>query len=487
MWRDWYLPPAPLTLFNLSITNRRVQSLVNRVVYRNLACFGLKPFGRVGPLFITVRVDYGPPSASEFNTIFSTAKVEMIHKIHHRALARSGLHYVRTLFLTSRVLPYHPWLGDIASEMTELNQIYFQFQSHSNVADIAYVLAVLARHKNNPRICVDFGVYLEPFKTQQDFFKAFEHEWAQFKTLNIDTLIISFSNRFDPYPVSFFEMIKEITSLKRLNLASDNADLSRAGFSEGFPMSYAATLIGNLPNLELFESNIPVPPLSIPSSLNMLSVPVSRDTLSATFEPTDNITFLDLRGTGTVTHILPQFRTLKTFSLNYYDGDAGNLLDHIFECNPKLVNLSIDDCKVSPSCMSRILSNIQRLSASCLKFNSIQDILTSGQKLTQLAYEPFSKQEFEPPNDVLPLEWLVEAVAKHWISPDLELIQFGIQYISMDVEQEGLSMQDWLESLRGNRFSREDFNKIIMPVGSLYGDIMEKFIIDLRAIARLNI
>lgn len=102
----------------------------------------------------------------------------MVFQTHYRPLSKDALKYVRTLCLTTDVLPYHPWLGHIALEMTNLEEVFFELCVDAYIADVEYVIDVLARHNNYPRIQATILTGMLSLEQTLDALKAFELDWA---------------------------------------------------------------------------------------------------------------------------------------------------------------------------------------------------------------------------------------------------------------------------------------------------------------------
>lgn len=130
-------------------------------------------------------------------------------------------------------------------------------------------------------------------------------------------------------------------------------------FEAGHPVSHIGTLLDSFPKLEVFSSEADVLNLDLSlasSSLTqLLLADVSTDNLPGSFEVTDNITFLEIKGFEEPEVVnFPKFRNLVTFSLTYFEGDADDLLVYVHQNNPKLVNMLLDEIQVSEEVMQQI-------------------------------------------------------------------------------------------------------------------------------------
>lgn len=371
--------------------------------------------------------------------------------------------------------------------MTSLEEVYFDFSRSRNVADNGYVIKVLAKHENKPRVHVTFEIDMDRFSDVEDFFTPFKLDWAPFKTLNIESLNLVLGTVQGWYPMSFCNMIREFTSLKRLTISFTlSVTVGPVFEGEGEPMSYLGTLLGSFPNLEYFSSDAPVLDLdtSGASSLTRLSITGASEEFTMFFELSDKITFLQLSGLEDPDSLISlKFRNLVTFSLTYFNDDADDLLMHFYQSNPKLINMHLNNCRVSEETMLQIFPKIQRLYLIDIPTYGFKSALSTAKKLKQFVYVP-RRDITTHDEEVLPLEWLKNAVSQREISFELELIQFGIDEIFRRMEVK-TDMKNWLELVRGNTFTEEEFDKMILPVRPLWPKPTTQFIIDLKAIAKL--
>lgn len=113
-----------------------------------------------------------------------------------------------------------------------------------------------------------------------------------------------------------------------------------------------------------------------------------------------------------------------------------------------------------------------------------QSALLTAKQLKQFVYVP--ENSITTPEEVLPLEWLLDAVFQQEISTDLDVIQVGLDNVFFRREIEDTDMDEFLEIVRGSSFEQEEFDKMVLPVNPFWSNPKKEFIIDLKAIANLS-
>lgn len=486
----WYFAQEPHDLRNLSHTNKRLQSIVHHILYRNLAFseefgFSLHGFSNYN--------GHGFPnttfSVQAQNTVYNSGKKQLVFQADRRGLPKSALQHVRLLCLSSYAFPYHPWLTKMTHHMSHLEEVIFfvdssSYENHENeltkwhIANIAYVFDVIAQLKNRPRVHAHFMV--RKIDSVKDFFSAFEIDWVDFKTLNIEMLSISFQDVKVSFPAPFLDMIKSITSLKSLGLYYLQKNNEKPAVkSELDPFSHdLASTLSSWPNLEHFSTNFQgdILNLEMASRLTALTSNGSRLAQPISLEIGANVTNLEIRYRENITqNIVSKLHKLTTFSL-VGGKNCGKLLAHIVNSNPNLVNMSLVHCSVSPNMAPLLFSKLHRLFVFGRESISLQVILLAAPRLRRLVYSP------EAITRIYPLEWLVRVVANKQISQDLEVMQ-----LPFDGHSHLNYMDDWIKVLKkspGECLSQEDCKRVVMPVHPYDWGYIDSIIIDMRALAK---
>lgn len=105
---------------------------------------------------------------------------------------------------------------------------------------------------------------------------------------NVESLILEYSNDEIKFPASFFEIVKRFTSLKKLKFAATNDMLDQpyAPANGEYPMHHLATILKDLPSLELLDISMPQKQFKWPTFANLtkLLVPLWAFKSEYTFE-----------------------------------------------------------------------------------------------------------------------------------------------------------------------------------------------------------
>lgn len=483
------------TLFNLAHTCKRLETIVYECVCQNLALYGSVHYSSF-ELFESA--PFGP-NIHASNVWAAPFVSQLLFVTHYKSLPRSAMKHVRTLCLSTANTPYQPWLFELASEMTSLEDVLLELVGFPrSIANIAFMFDVVAKHKNRPRVHVNFEMLCDESASAWGFselLKMFESEWAQFKALKVVTLALTVANENLRYPESFFDMIKGFKSLKNLCYYDVNFDLidlhdARLNGLRSLPTA-AQEVFKDLPNLENLGFTARVPYFELPPNSRVSRLRMTINTFTPfnnSYEMFDRVTHLTIDHGDKGELVFPKFRNLTTLSLKLKDSRGEQLLEHFVACNPRLVNLYLALAHFSNTLLKRVLVNIQRLYITDAGTNTLEDILSFSPKQLCELFVSFDRVSMAK---ALSLDWVVDAVvAGDVISPNLEKIQVSLLSVGYGTHQGELEMVIFflsacsVQSRLDFRFPYEAKQEIIVPVCSRAEHQKGLFIIDLKAMAK---
>lgn len=200
----------------------------------------------------------------------------------------------------------------------------------------------------------------------------------------------------------------------------------------------------------------------------------------------DTVTHLEVSGedlTVGSAPILPPFRKLTSLGVYGAQPNASALLEHMLEHNPSLVNLSLDRCdKPLPrDTLARFMSQVERLNIYGEGPVDFKTIVSNAQKLQQFHYFADTEDE-EVQYDLIPIKWLVSAVMKNEISPDLKIIQVRPASLAYTGEEDIYINLDTIRLDLEEDFPPEVVSAMILSIFPVNRHILRMVVIDLDAI-----
>lgn len=333
-----------------------------------------------------------------------------------------ALQHTRFLHL----LPVHsPELSELISNMHSLEEVTIQFGMFALDPHVRHLCDAVLAHENTVRVHAIFNLCHESMFIRH--LGRFQSDWASFKKLQVESIIVKYEDEAHLFPEWFFNMMAGFKSLKRLKILCPkgggdelvNRKVNKL-LKGQWPLGRVVSMLDQFAGLETLELSMRPETFAWPEKLHLhtLKIQLWMCTFPGTAQTFESVRFLELYGLSTNARITPPFHNLVTLAL-VFCSNVEALLEHFFKSNEKLVNLHMNCCSsVAMKFVSPHLPRVQRLEIlNCPKLK-FQDLLTHATDVCQFIYMP-NRQITEA---VLPMKWLVKTVRARKLSPRLRRI-----------------------------------------------------------------
>lgn len=277
-FRSWTCLIEHEHILNLAHTNKHLKAIVYSHLFENisLAAATLQEHMDAVRMFFRRR-ESAPDAKNMALTTPDVLRFDMA--LDRKKFSKDALHHVKCLHVSSSYYSYEPWFAGIVDSTSCLQEITFYFSFMSEPENTAYILDTMAKHKNRPRVHVSLS-FASDIIQLPNLFKYFENEWSSFQKLNIESLFLSYDHKDYRFPDSFFAIIKQLTTLKRLQVVCHNDNerlrLVKSSHPHRLGMDHILTLLKDLPVLQDLEIAMPSQRFTWPklSNITRLHVPL---------------------------------------------------------------------------------------------------------------------------------------------------------------------------------------------------------------------